>query len=99
MSLQTKKVMIQYPMFRQGEDCVGFFVISKCGHDSGQVYVIVSAAGNFVHVANGKNKIIAKPKKKNPAHLFITKEKVTEEGKLTDLRLARLIKEFNVKRR
>ena len=86
-------------MFRRDGELVGFFCISKRGHDAGECYVIVSAAGNFVHVANGKNRPIATPKKKNPTHLFITKDKVPEVEKLTDLELKRLIKEYNVKRR
>ena len=84
-------------MFRRGEDSVGFFCISKNGHDAGEVYVIVSAAGNFVHVANGSNRTIAAPKKKNPAHLFITKRRVGV-GKLTDLQLKKLVKEYKKER-
>ena len=105
-------------MFRRGEACVGFFVISKCGHDAGECCVIVSAAGNrkgdpkqsenngFVWIANGKNKTIGAPKKKNPAHLFITKTRVPDFDKLlagepvsSNLKLAKLIKEFEFEQR
>ena len=90
--LQTRTTMLQYPMFRRGEGGVGFFCISKSGHDAGEVYVIVSAAGNFVHIANGRNRTIAAPKKKNPAHLFITTTRAPEFK--TDVQLAKLIKDF-----
>lgn len=79
-------------MFRLGGDCVGLFCISKCGHDAGECYIIVSAAGNFVNVANGKNRTIKNPKRKNPNHLFITRARAEDFEKLTDLRLAELIK-------
>ena len=63
-------------MFRQDEDLTGFLVISKCGHDAGESYVVVSAAGNDLRVANGKNRTIQGPKKKNRVHLFVTKQTV-----------------------
>ena len=88
-------------MFRRGGERVGFFCISKGGHDAGEYYVIVSAAGSFVHVANGKNKTIAMPKKKNLAHLEITKTQIPEfdrllngKSEMSNLRLAELIKNF-----
>ena len=100
-SLQIKSVVVQYMMFRRGGECVGFFVISKCGHDAGDVYIIVSAAGDFVYVANGKNRTIQNPKKKNPTHLDITKIQVPFFARLLELepvsanlKLAKHIKEF-----
>jgi len=63
-------------MFRRDADLIGCFATSKCGHDAGECYVIVSAAGNMLHVANGKNRPIHKPKKKNRVHLFVTRQAV-----------------------
>lgn len=65
-------------MFRQGADLVGHFAISKAGHDAGECYVIISAAGNDLRVANGKNRLIQNPKKKNREHLFVTKQAVPD---------------------
>ena len=88
-------------MFRRGGECVGLFCISKSGHDAGDYYVIVSAAGNFVHVSNGKNRTIQMPKKKNIAHLDITSTRVPELDKIlamemvaADHKLALLIKNY-----
>jgi len=88
-------------MFSRDEDSVGYFAISKCGHDAGEGYVIVSAAGNSYMVANGKNRTIQNPKKKNRMHLFVTKQAVPDiellvkgEPVSSNLRLAGYIKNF-----
>jgi len=88
-------------MFRQDADLVGFFAISKCGHDAGEYYVIISAAGNDLHVANGKNRTIQRPKKKNRVHLFVTKQAVPDINLLlkgepvsSNLRLAGYISNY-----
>ena len=88
-------------MFRQGADLVGFFAVSKCGHDAGECYVIISAAGNDLRVANGKNKTIQKPKKKRRVHLFVTKQAVPDielllkgEPVSSNLKLAGYIKNY-----
>ena len=65
-------------MFRQDADLVGHFATSKAGHDVGECYVIVSAAGSFYQVANGKNRTIQKPKKKNIMHLSVSKRAVPD---------------------
>jgi len=89
-------------MFRQVDaDLTGKFVISKAGHDAGECYVVVSAAGNYLFIANGKNRTIQKPKKKNRVHLFVTKQAVPDIGLLLkekpeagNTRLASYIKTF-----
>jgi ribosomal protein L14E/L6E/L27E len=63
-------------MITRRENSVGRFAISKSGHDAGECYVIVGYDGTqFVRVANGTNRTIAKPKRKNTAHLSITNSK------------------------
>ena len=91
--------MIYYSMFRQDEDLTGVLVISKCGRDAGESYVVVSAAGNNLLVANGKNRKILSPKKKNRVHLFVTKQVVPDvklllqgEPVSSNLKLAEFIK-------
>jgi len=88
-------------MFRQDAGLEGHFAISKAGHDAGECYVIVSAAGNFVMLANGKNRSLQKPKKKNRVHLFVTKQAVPDikllikgEPVSSNLKLAGYIKNF-----
>jgi len=89
-------------MFRQDAGVAGHFAISKAGHDAGECYVIVSAAGNHLHVANGKNRTIQKPKSKNRMHLFITKQAVPDielllkgEPVASNLKVAGYIKNFS----
>ena len=73
----------------------GVFVISRAGHDKGECYVITTAVDeNFVLVCNGGNRPIAKPKRKNIRHLFVTKTKCAAA---TDLEIKRSIKEFQKK--
>ena len=89
-------------MSRQDADLAGFFVISKAGHDAGECYVIVSAAGNDFMLANGKNRSLQTPKKKNAKHIFITKQAVPDiellikgEPVSSNLKLAGYIKNFS----
>jgi len=88
-------------MFRRGADMVGHFAISKAGHDAGECYVIVSAAGSDLHVANGQNRTIQAPKKKNHMHLDVSKQAVPDiklllkgEKVSSNLKLASYIKNF-----
>ena len=43
--------------------------VSKAGHDSGTVYVIVGEEGDFLLAADGKLKSLEAPKRKNKKHL------------------------------
>jgi len=88
-------------MFRQDADLVGKFAISKAGHDAGECYVVVSAAGNFLYLANGKNRTLQAPKKKNRVHLFVTGRTVPDiklllkgEPVSSNLKLAGYLKKF-----
>ena len=51
---------------------VGRIVYSKCGHDKNNVYVVVEADDSFCYLADGKYKLLAKPKKKNLKHVQFT---------------------------
>lgn len=96
-----QKGVIHYPMFRQDEDLAGHFAISKCGHDAGEGYVIISAAGDDLRVANGRNRTIQNPKRKNRAHLYVSKQVVpgiklllSGEPVHSNFKLAGYIREF-----
>ena len=43
---------------------IGQFVISKAGHDKGEIYVIVAEEKDFVYLSDGRLKLPEKPKKK-----------------------------------
>ncbi len=50
---------------------VGDLVISVAGRDMGQVYLVTEILDqNYVHVCEGKNKPIEKPKKKKIKHIL-----------------------------
>jgi len=49
----------------------GALVHSLAGRDAGEYYLVVSVTGaNFVLLANGQNRPVSRPKKKNIRHLL-----------------------------
>ena len=52
---------------------VGDVVVSLCGHDIGEWYIVGQVSNNFVYLIDGKNKSINNPKKKKIKHLAKTK--------------------------
>ena len=71
---------------------LGFVVISKNGHDKGEVYVIVKVVDDkFVLVANGENRPLAAPKRKNIRHLFVSKHRTAATS---DLEIKKAIAKF-----
>ena len=75
--------------------CDGFegtFVISKNGHDKGEYYIITKVVDDkFVLVANGENRPLAAPKRKNIRHLFVSK---SHTAATNDLEIKRAILKF-----
>lgn len=51
---------------------VGTFAFSKAGHDKRHTYIIVGTDASYVYLADGINKLVEKPKKKNKKHIQIT---------------------------
>lgn len=47
----------------------GMIVKSTAGHDAGSFYVIVRVEDGFCFIADGRQRLLARPKKKNPRHL------------------------------
>ena len=97
---------------------LGSFVISKNGHDKGEIYIItavvddsgcaiipqpdISKSGcftdfryRFVLVANGENRPLKKPKRKNIRHLFVTKYRTAATSDLQVKRDISLFKRRN----
>jgi ribosomal protein L14E/L6E/L27E len=48
---------------------IGSLVYSTAGHDKGNLFVIISEAGEYVYLADGKYRTVKKPKKKNKKHV------------------------------
>lgn len=47
----------------------GRVVYSKCGRDKGKPFVVVSAEGEYVYLADGRMRFLSKPKKKKIKHV------------------------------
>jgi len=51
---------------------IGSIVYSKCGHDKGQIFVIVDEDDFYYYLANGKQRLVSNPKKKKHKHVQLT---------------------------
>lgn len=69
----------------------GNVVISKAGRDKGYFMAVVGAEGKFPLVADGKERPLERPKRKNPKHLQKTNLKVDLE-QLTDKKLRTILR-------
>lgn len=70
----------------------GYVVISKAGRDKGCFMAVVGIDGekDFVIVADGKERPLERPKRKNPKHLQKTNYTIDLE-QLTDKKLRRFL--------
>ena len=73
---------------------IGMIVRSLAGRDKGKFMVIVSTEGGFVYAADGKERKLDSPKKKNLKHVSFTRTAVNTDD-LTDKGLRTLLREFN----
>ena len=64
----------------------GCVVLSSAGHDKGRFMLVVGACGGRILVADGKERKLDSPKKKNIKHVRGTLSSIELEG-LTDKRL------------
>lgn len=71
----------------------GSVIISSAGHDSGRAMVVTAAEGSVVYVADGKERKLANPKKKNIRHVRPTKSTIELAG-LTDKKLRQTLRAF-----
>ena len=72
----------------------GCVVRSVAGHDKGEFLVCVAVDERFAMVVDGRQRPLAKPKKKNLRHLQMTTCVATEESMRTDKQLRRLLAAF-----
>ena len=72
---------------------LGNVVISSAGHDCGRFMVVVGADDGFVFVADGKERKLDSPKKKNIKHVRRTLSTIELEG-LTDKKLRQTLRAF-----
>lgn len=72
---------------------IGMVVRSMAGRDKGKFMVVVSMENGFVYLADGKERKLASPKKKNAKHVSLTKTAVSTEN-LTDKGLRKFLRDF-----
>ena len=72
---------------------IGMIVRSAAGREKGRFMVIVSMEKGFVYLADGKERKLASPKKKNEKHICLTKTVINTDN-LTDKRLRDLLREY-----
>lgn len=70
----------------------GYFVYSLAGHDKGTCYIIMEAEQDMVYLADGRDKKVSCPKKKNKKHIQRTKKRYT--GRMDDADIRKAIKDF-----
>lgn len=71
----------------------GSVVISSAGHDSGRAMAVTAVEGSVVYVADGKERKLATPKKKNIKHVRPTKSSIELAG-MTDKKLRQTLRAF-----
>ena len=59
---------------------------SRAGHDCGTFFAVVSTAGSFAMICDGKERTLEQPKKKNLKHVRATGQALSADG-MTDKRL------------
>ncbi len=80
---------------------VGQIVFAKAGRDKDSAFIVTSVSGEYVFIANGKNRTLLKPKKKKVIHLqqmnFIDssiKEKIESDSYLLDSDIRKSLKKY-----
>lgn len=71
----------------------GSVVKALAGRDQGSFFVAVAADDRFVYIADGKERKLLKPKRKNIRHISPT-GKTVDMTDMTDKKLKRLISAF-----
>ncbi len=57
----------------------GKYAISTAGRDAGKLYIIVGSENGMLLLADGKERTLAKPKKKNAKHVEVPLQEKTEK--------------------
>lgn len=72
----------------------GSVVVSKAGRDQGYFMAVVGEENGRVLVADGKERPLSRPKRKNPKHLQKT-DKSIELEQLTDKKLRTFLRQLS----
>ena len=72
----------------------GTVVISKAGRDKGYFMVVLDEADGYTIVADGKERPLERPKRKNPKHLQKTNKRLSLE-QLTNKKLRTVLRSYS----
>ena len=75
---------------------LGSVVKSTAGHDKNRFYAVVKIEKNYIWIADGKERKLAKPKRKNPKHIAKTNTVLTFSDITSDSKLRVLLRPFNI---
>ncbi len=70
---------------------VGRIVSSKAGRDKGYFMVVVEAKDDFLYVADGKERPLERPKRKNEKHLSFTNTVLEKDSFKTNKQLKKAL--------
>ena len=70
---------------------VGKIVYSLSGRDKGKYLVVINCDNNYVFVADGKERKLQSPKRKNIKHISITADTLTKDQMKTNKQLKKAI--------
>lgn len=73
---------------------IGSVVVSKAGHDSGELFAVMDIDEKNVFISDGKQRKVEKPKKKNLRHVSVTRHVIESEQLQTNRKLKKALAEF-----
>lgn len=73
----------------------GNVVRSVAGHDADRFYIVLSVEGDFALIADGKKRLLEKPKRKRLKHLKKTNTVIDITTILNDKQLRKALHQFN----
>lgn len=71
---------------------LGSIVKSAAGHDKNRFYMVTAIEDSFVYIADGRERKLLKPKKKNIKHVDVTSMVLDINTVETDKKLRELLK-------
>ena len=74
---------------------LGSIVYSAAGHDKNRFYAVVKIEQGYIWIADGKERKLSKPKRKNPKHLARTNAVLEFSDITSDSKLRVLLRPFN----
>ena len=72
----------------------GMIVLATAGREAGRFFLVTAVEGQELLLADGRHRLLAKPKRKNPAHVQATKQTLCLES-LTDKALRTVLHPLN----